>query len=318
MLIVRTDVDYSLTNEAFYLIKLLSPVVLMNRMPWQLSYRYSKEELDIMEVMRTGGKEIKKRSFQIMGMEKVDPIGTSRNNGTKYPDITEMEVQVGSYYKIFKLDQFVRRAKEEQKSHYKGLLCLNDGKSELQVVVEIQFSNHILKMQIYPHDILLNLTNMPLQFEIVEDQITYPKLQVNQVKDFTYIKDYLQLSEEAFSSHSTLKEVFSEYEGNMNIFTGSLDPTAKRQLTFEGDQLDAFGSKGSIIYGKKRITLFMRKLSLYHGRVNLLLFMPKLLVINKSDWTFFLKSEATLEPQKLPKHSLDYVLIGSKVDIQAC
>ena len=46
-----------------------------------------------------------------MGMEKINPIAASKNNGTKYQDITEMEVEIGAYYKIFKLDQFVRRAK---------------------------------------------------------------------------------------------------------------------------------------------------------------------------------------------------------------
>ena len=64
--------------------------------------------------------------------------------------------------------------------------------------------------------------------------------------------------------------------------------------------------------------LFVRKMPLFRDKVNLLIVMPKLVVINKSDWCFFIKNEASNELKRLPKHTLDYVLISSKVDIQAC
>ena len=45
--------------------------------------------------------------------------------------------------------------------------------------------------------------------------------------------------------------------------------------------------------------------------------MPSLLIINKSDWGFFIKGEAE-SLKKLPKHSIEYAMISSIVAVQAC
>ena len=81
-----------------------------------------------------------------MPMEKVLPTQVSRAKGTKYEDITEMEVEVGDYYKIFKLNMFISSVKEKNENSYKGLLCLNNNKSEMQIVLEISFTKNTLKM----------------------------------------------------------------------------------------------------------------------------------------------------------------------------
>lgn len=45
--------------------------------------------------------------------------------------------------------------------------------------------------------------------------------------------------------------------------------------------------------------------------------MPSLFVINKSDWSFFIKREGE-EPKKLYKNSIEYMLINDSFAVQAC
>ncbi len=46
------------------------------------------------------------------------------------------------------------------------------------------------------------------------------------------------------------------------------------------------------------------------------MFMPSLLVVNKSDWNFFLKSECE-KLKKLSKNSTEYLTINETVLVQA-
>jgi hypothetical protein len=66
----------------------MSPVVLINRMPWELSYSYNKEEIDFAKILEK--KEIRKRSIRITEKQKVFPTSINRNCEIKYDEITEM------------------------------------------------------------------------------------------------------------------------------------------------------------------------------------------------------------------------------------
>ena len=47
--------------------------------------------------------------------------------------------------------------------------------------------------------------------------------------------------------------------------------------------------------------------------------MPSLYIINKSDWSFFIKGEGDKEKlKKIQKNSTEYMLINDNIAIQAC
>lgn len=61
----------------------------------------------------------------------------------------------------------------------------------------------------------------------------------------------------------------------------------------------------------------VRKIKIDDKPINLVFYMPSLLIINKSDWSFFIKGSGE-KPKKLVKHSIEYLLINDGVVIQAC
>ena len=52
-------------------------------------------------------------------------------------------------------------------------------------------------------------------------------------------------------------------------------------------------------------------------RTKVVMLMPSLLIINKSDWSFFIKGECE-QLKKLDKQSIEYCLISSVLGVQAC
>lgn len=63
--------------------------------------------------------------------------------------------------------------------------------------------------------------------------------------------------------------------------------------------------------------MVVRKIKIDDKPIHLVLFMPSLFVINKSDWSFFIKVEGE-KPKKLQKHSTEYILINDTIGVQAC
>lgn len=49
--------------------------------------------------------------------------------------------------------------------------------------------------------------------------------------------------------------------------------------------------------------MVVRKIKIDHKPINLVFYLPSLLIINKSDWSFYIKGSAE-KPKKLIKHSI--------------
>ena len=99
-------------------------------------------------------------------------------------------------------------------------------------------------------------------------------------------------------------------ENNYNVFSDTPD----------GKHLQ---NKSMIMYGPKKLQVIARKLQDESKKMwaltktNLVIFMPSLLIINKSDWSFFIKGEGQ-KLKKLEKHSIEYTMISTMVGVQAC
>ncbi len=50
----------------------------------ELQFRFNKESVDMLQVIESAGKHIKKRSFQAIDKEKVESFSLSRINKTQY------------------------------------------------------------------------------------------------------------------------------------------------------------------------------------------------------------------------------------------
>lgn len=46
-----------------FLIEILAPIYIVNKLPWKISHRIGKETLDVDEIAQTKGRIIRKRSF---------------------------------------------------------------------------------------------------------------------------------------------------------------------------------------------------------------------------------------------------------------
>ena len=72
-----------------------------------MKYKYNKEEVDVLETIKSAGRHIRKRSMEAIPMEVVLPLEISRHREIEYQGISDMEVCIGDYFTSFSLGTMV-------------------------------------------------------------------------------------------------------------------------------------------------------------------------------------------------------------------
>ena len=96
----------------------MSPVVVVNKLPYTLKYKYNKEEIDVLETIQSAGRYIRKRSMQATPMQSVLPLEASRHREVLYSNISDMEVCIDDYYVIFSLGNMIEGIKQAHLSNF--------------------------------------------------------------------------------------------------------------------------------------------------------------------------------------------------------
>lgn len=105
-------------------------------------------------------------------------------------------------------DMIADNTEEVVKKTYKTLLCLNDGKKEMQIILEINLTENILQIMLYPQCIFINMTSMDIEFNVHEEKYFYPTVKLSSPNESIYFRSYLKMNSNQFLEEEVLKQFF--------------------------------------------------------------------------------------------------------------
>ncbi len=90
-----------------FLIEILTPIYIVNKLPWKVSHRIGKETLDIDEYTHTKGRIIRKRSFEAVPLQKIHPLEHNKIRTILYREIHDFSIALDEFSGVFPIENLL-------------------------------------------------------------------------------------------------------------------------------------------------------------------------------------------------------------------
>jgi hypothetical protein len=91
----------------YYKLEILSPIYIVNKLPWKISYRIDKESVDVQEMVNTQGRIIRKRSFNAIPLQKIIPLEHNKIRTILFREINDLHITLDEFSGSFKIQPII-------------------------------------------------------------------------------------------------------------------------------------------------------------------------------------------------------------------
>ena len=184
------------------------------------------------------------RKIGVLSSEKIRSLHYSQIQLVKL-QLNRCEREIGSLLGLIASVKEKKGAGSSEFCSQTMLVTLRNNRKEMQLMLKLEFSANILKLKLYPQFIILNMSKEIITFRIKEDQITYPQITLSSLNlDFrdeaeqpekerrarflSHINEYINLSDEKLREREALKQLFENFQENLEIFTGKIEEEGEK------------------------------------------------------------------------------------------